>query len=381
MKAILLLGFASVAAAQASATDPRWQAWLGCWRPADVSSDSTPVLCIVPTTTSSAVDVVTLVSAKEVSRDRLDASGDRRPILGAGCEGWETVRWSTDNRRAFIRSELTCAGGMQRVSTGVVAIARTGELLDLRSLNAGGGTGLRVNRFRETSVPPTFPAEIVDALAGRELAVSTARVAAGAALTLPNVVEAARHLDASALEAFLIERGQSFQLNAKELVSLADAGVPGSVTDVMIALSNPRIFKLARGTGAPSIVGDSTSRSASARRRCADLGLAFDPWAFTPYWGYGMYDPAGCGSYRYGRYGYGGYGFDASPYGWYWNQPTYVIVTRTPEPKAQLIKGAGYTRTDGSSTASSTGSSSGSSSSGSKGHSDGAARTAKPRPN
>ena len=370
--------FAAVAAAQgAGAGDARWQAWLGCWRPSDAPGESSPVLCVVPTTTSSAVDLVTFVASKEVSRVQVDASGDRRTVRMDGCEGWETTQWSSDNRRAYSRSDVTCAGGLQRTSSGVLAISRSGDLLDIKSVSAGGGTGIRVNRFRDAGVQVNLPAHIVDALAGREMAVSAARVAAGAAVTLADVVEASRSLDASVLEAYLVERGQSFRLSARELISLADAGVPGSVTDVMIALSNPRVFALDRRTGEPSIVGDSTSRLANARRNCATMDWGFDPWAFTPYWGYGMNGPAGCGSYR--RYGYGSFGYDH--YGsWYWNRPTYVIMARAPEEKGRAVKGQGYTRSAGSTTTSSSSGSSGTSSSGSSGQSGGSGRTAKPRP-
>src|ERR1019366_9529513 len=66
----LAIAFAMPVAAQNAQTEGRWQAWLGCWTPAGtlirtIGKSATSVVCVVPTSTASAGDGVTL-SAGEV---------------------------------------------------------------------------------------------------------------------------------------------------------------------------------------------------------------------------------------------------------------------------------------------------------------------------
>src|SRR5207244_1725794 len=70
------------------------------------------------------------------------------------------------------------------------------------------------------------------------------RAAAAVSLATDDVGEAARRVDTSVLEAWLVERGESFTLDAKRLVTLADAGVPTPVIDLMVALSYPKVFAI-----------------------------------------------------------------------------------------------------------------------------------------
>lgn len=385
---------ARTASAQDTDVDPRWQAWLGCWQPTDPATSSQgALLCIVPASPRSAVDLVSLVDAKEVGRQRFDATGRRRAVLRDGCEGWESSQWSADDRRVYLRSELTCPGALERVSTGVMAMSPEGEWLDVQGVSAGGGTGIRVVRYRDAGVPTNLPAEIHDALADRATAIGAARVAAGSGIGTAEIVEAAQRLDAMVLQALLVERGQQFQLNAKQLMSLTRGGVPGSVTDVMVALSYPRTFTLNRMTPQRAVTGDSMNAASAYGSRgmmpgylgnaaCSRLspGYAwgYDPWSLYPSQsGYGMYGMGRCG-YGYSPYGYG--------FG-YWRRTPYVIVGRGnggPAVRGQAVNGRGYTRRgSGSAVRGTVGTSvrrSGGGSGGSTGHSGRSGRTAKPRP-
>jgi hypothetical protein len=434
--AIGLLALVSTAASAQGTVDNRWQAWTGCWQAVPAPNETTsafyddalslstlrlipnasaasraaptatPLVCVVPASGQSAIQVITVDSGKVIARDTIDASGQQVSVSRDGCIGWRRAAWSADNRRVYLRSELDCTGGLHRSSSSVVAMAPTSEWLDVQGLRVSGNTAVRTRRYRNAGLPTTLPADVAtavtSAIGGRQLAISTARASAGGQVLPSDVIDASRQLDSSVVQAWLIERGQRFDVDAKALVKLADAGVPGSVTDAMIAVSYPKYFELQRAPVSGMYGEGPLTRGDSARiaseylfNRCS---LGYDPFWYSPC-GYG-YGYGGLYSYnRYGyRYGYGysSYGFGGGYYGGY-NYYVPVIVERgASEPHGQVVKGQGYTRgrssssgssssdgggsrSSGSSGSSGGSSSSGSSSSGSSGSSS-SGRTAHPRP-
>lgn len=408
-----LLVVAPRASAQLTAANARWQAWVGCWQQDDPTQSplapGAPLVCVVPTATASAVDVVTVDSGKVVSRYTVDASGREHPVNRDGCTGWERARWSNDSLRVFLSSELTC-GAMKRTSTGVMSISPSGEWVSVDAVKAGANEAVRATHYRDVEAPAQLPTDIaLAATLGRRLDRRTAAIAAGARLTGTVIVEATHALDTAAVQAWLVERHETYNLSAAMLVALADAGVPGSVTDVMVAATYPEEFHFSRGP-APSMMGLSPTDSA---RIAADYLLGrgrCDPLSYYSPYGWGV-NPCNSyyGGYQFGaypgyRYGYG-YGYGYSPFGYgygYGYQPGYysgiytgpvVIVSNNADTHGRAVKGQGYTRSSGSSSSggggssagsssSSSGSSgsSGSSSSGSASSSGSSGRTAHPRP-
>jgi hypothetical protein len=170
----------------------------------------------------------------------------------------------------------------------------------------------------------------------------------GAAIGTSAVVEASRAADSTVVAAWLLEREQRFTLDARTLVQLADAGVPGAVTDALVAVSNPRVFHVARASAS---VDSLPLERVGGRRRVSAMAVPYDPWTW------GLY---GLDSYRYGYpygygYGYGysgyGYGYGNGYYGGY--APPIIIVNGRDQGAAatgQMVKGRGYTQTGGSST-------------------------------
>jgi hypothetical protein len=355
-----LLPLASVAA-QAGNPDPRWQAWLGCWQPAPAASVPAvggpapglgEVVCVTSAAGTSAVDVVTVADGKIVARERVEATGQRRESEKEGCAGWERAEWSPDAERVYLRSEYRCAGGVQRTSSGLLAMSPAGEWLDVQSVTAGANSGVRVTRYREAPAGVTLPAELTAAVQGRTLAVSTARAAAAAPIATSDVVEAVRHVDAPVVEAWLAERGQGFAVDGKGLVALADAGVPGRVIDMMVALSYPKTFAVnpssREGELRPTVDSGPVARDYATDGRRGPV-VFVDPYGFSSY----GYSPFGWNAYSpYGGYPYGypyGYG---SAYGWYPGGGP-VIVIRDPNGgspalarRGRAVKGRGYTRGD-----------------------------------
>lgn len=398
--------------------DARWQPWIGCWAPTSAhrpgmlaerpAGANTEFVCVTPATGASAasagVDVATVVGGRIVARERLDATGQSRAHSQDGCNGVESAKWSADGHRVFTRSQYTCPGNLERTSTGVLAMSPDGEDGEWVSVQGVGGRGIRDVRtlhYRDAGIPASVPSEIADMLRGRSLAVRTARAAAAAPLTNDNVIEASRALDSSVVEAWVIDRGQKFALSARQLVQLADAGVPSNVTDAMVAVSYPRAFAINDGSSAGEL-GAGTAASAAG-----DLGLPgrripvdMEPLAFP----YDYYSPYGYAPYGYSPYGYAPYGY--APYGGYYSSSLYggyppaygwyrngvpVIVLKGGQqhatPSGRVVKGRGYTQSDPGSTgvtASPRPSASPPSSSGTNGTSSGTSspppRTAKPRP-
>ena len=353
--------------AQSAGYDTRWQAWLGCWQPAEARlTGRSPYVCVIPASGSSSVSVVTITDGKEISRQHIEATGQQRAITEDGCSGWESARWSADSRRIYTQSELTCPGAPRRTSSGILAISGRGEWLDVQVVRAGDGSGLSVARYRDGGSPTEIPAEISAALAGKQRAISAARLAAGAPIGTADVVDATRNTEPDAVNGWLVERGQAMALDATQLAALAEAGVPGKVTDVMLALSYPDVLALDRGTGDDSARGNGGYRMPG---RASEI-----------YFGRYGYSP-----YGYSPYGYLGNGL-VSGFGAYGSRYPYIIVTRggAETSRGSAEKGRGYTRRDNSSGGGSTTStrprgSSGTSGTGSRPESGSGGRTAKPR--
>jgi hypothetical protein len=411
-RCVAALGLVAIAATSVSAQEarvgPRWLGWVGCWTASvpGASAFASPAengtfVCITPAVQASdAIEVTTVAEGKIVSTQRIDASGTERPLEAKGCSGVQRATWSSDERRIYLRSASTC-DGLKSTSSGILSMTSTGEWLDVRGVSSYGSENVRVARYRDAGIPASVPAEVANALRERSAGVEVARMRAGARIGASAVIEASRAADSTVVAAWLLEREQRFELDAKTLVQLADAGVPGAVIDAMVAVSNPAVFHVARASAPVDSLP--LERVTSGRRVTATM-MPYDPWTWGTY---------GLSSYRYGYpygygygYGYGGYGYGYNNgyYGGY--APPIIIINGRDQgggAAGQMVKGRGYTQPGGSSTgttarerpsqtsepsyrpsSSSGSSSSGSSSSGSSsgGSSSGSSegRTAKPRP-
>jgi hypothetical protein len=349
----LVTALSAVALPSAQAQSARLQAWVGCWSAEQtiVPTVSTigPIVCITPTADANVVDVATLQEGKIISREMLDANGRERPVEAKGCIGTQRANWSADGRRVYLKSAGSCEG-VARSTSGILAFTPSGEWLDIKGVTAGEGGTVRVARYHDIGVPRTVPAEIANALVGHDLSTQSARIAAGAPLRTSDVVEASRAIDSTVVEAWLLERGQRFELSARDLVKLADDGVPARVTDALVAVSNPQAFALARTDESMLRRGDVTDLDGPRRVR-----VYADPYGMPYGWGYSPYGYGYGSAYRYG-YGYGNsYGGSYGYPGFY--NPPIVIVNGQNAAHGKMVKGEGYKR--GTSSASAPSSSSG----------------------
>ena len=208
-----------------------------------------------------------------------------------------------------------------------------------------------------------------------------------------------------------------------------DAGLPSRTMDLMIALSNPKVFAIDKARPNDLTVRATNaygSRPGNGTAAWGDVGMSryscyseFDRMLGFGYYPMTFSDPSCYANgqyYRNARYGYNGYGYNAYGYndGYYWGQTPVIIVNRgtggtdgtyaPASPQGRAVNGQGYTRdrtsagasasssggysapsgssSSSGSSGSSSGSSGGSSSSGSSGSASGTStgRTAVPRP-
>lgn len=319
-----------VTPATASAQDDRWSPWLGCWE--RVSDDviegaagltgrspfadeqpparvEAPRTCV--TRTDGGVTITTTVAGQDPITQTVVADGAPRPIVDGECRGTERTEWSSNGRRLYARADATC-GTEQRAISGLGFITSRGEWLDIRSFRIDGQDATRVSRYRRAEGVP----------------------APGTSLSLSEIKEASGKVAAAVLEAALAESGTSVRADSRVLVELADASVPPSVIDVIVALSYPDKFRVAT----PSQQRDAY---ASARRGGA---TGFDPlYAYDPFYPAYYYSPFAFGYIGYyDRYLFAPYFYPG--YSYYPGGGGGGGADDIPRGRGRAIEGVGYTR-------------------------------------
>lgn len=245
--AFAVLLFPAVSVAQQPA-DPKWNAWLGCWelvlenardaatRPNPArrtlpqpAGATRPQVCVEPS--GNGVILTTRVANQDAIQQTVIADGVDHAFSDADCQGTQRAEWSRDGRKLYSRADLTCSSdtGNRRVS-GFSILGANGTWTDIQALDVSGQQNVRVRNYRRVSEAARI---------GRGLTQATP-------LTLEDVKEAGSRLSPRALEAALVETSSSFDLSGKDLLSLEEASVPASVTDLMVALSYPDRFVVER---------------------------------------------------------------------------------------------------------------------------------------
>ena len=342
---------------QAQEYDARWLPWLGCWEPATgPESNDGPMVCMQPVADGVGVEMLTVTDGGITSREAIRADGRERRTSREGCDGWQRTSFSDDGQRVYLQAEFICEGGVERSSAGLMSMARPYEWLDVRTVDVAGESVPWVLRYQLAAVEAVEAAGLGDIAADRIMAQESARIAAASALTIDDVIDASNHINAKAVEAWIVERDDVFTLDASRLTRMADAGVAASVIDMIVAVSYPEHFVVNRGAEGSAEVSESQRSEADHYRpgtrgrygygRYYDSSY-YDPFFlspfYSPYAGFGYYSP-----YRYGfgyGLGYGGYGFGFGTYGTY--RPTIVVAgRRQPESleSSRAVRGRGYTR-------------------------------------
>jgi hypothetical protein len=210
-----------------------------------------------------------------------------------------------------MHSELTCENESARTVSGVSMMVPGSTWADIQMIASGYRKELVIRRYRRAD-REAEEAGLADAL--EEPWTSPA-----SPLTLEDIIEASRDVDADVLEAMLVESDTRLHVDSESLVQLADANVPVSIIDLMVALAYPTHFEvksrqaLGGGGGGGLMAGG--------------YGGVFDPYS---YWYPFYYAPLGYYSYAYWSRPYGGY-YDLTP-------------EKPADSGGKVVKGQGYTR-------------------------------------
>ncbi len=131
--------------------------------------------------------------------------------------------------------------------SGVGLMTSATTWLDIQLVSSGGRGEVTVRRYRRASEWTTvdagatpLPADVLDR------ALTAARLASTAELSVNDVIEAGAAVDPAVGEAMLVETRASFALDRRALIRLDDSGVPAEVIDLMVALSFPDEFVVER---------------------------------------------------------------------------------------------------------------------------------------
>ena len=355
-----LIMAAPMAAAQQ--VDSRWAPWLGCWRAVDEMATA-PVLCVVPLAGESAVEMLTIVDGRVVSRESIFADGQEHAVSRDECEGWERAEFSGDSHRIYIGSELNCGAGAHRSSTGVMSMVSPFEWLDVRTIDVDGQSVPWALRYRLASQADFQAAGQGELFSAQGSQARMARRVASVPIAVDDVIEANGKVSAETLQLWVVEGGEPFALDASRLIEMSDAGVPPGVIDVVVAVSYPEKFVVNEGRTAGRRLAE-----AARGRPGLGYGRSLNPFGdpfYDPYSRYGYYSRYGSGfryglgsyggyGYPYGGYGYGGYGFGGYNYGFGGYGAPIIVVGRrgssadSGPTQGRVVRGGGYTSARGS---------------------------------
>lgn len=328
----LLVSAVPLSAQQESAEqDGRWLPFVGCWE-AVGAEDEIGLLCFSPA--EGGVELINYVEGEVASSELLVADGARRPVVAEGCEGWESVVFSEDGRRAFTNTEFQCENDEIRVGTGVMAILSTTRWADVRALEMEGESVAWVQEYELAGSDVLAEYDIENPAAGLGMPVRTARMAASASIDLNDIIEASSVMDDKAVETWVVLQGDDLNADAGDLMVLADAGVSETVIDAVVAVSNPETFMVEVGE---EIVEYDTPPYPVHYRGYMSMAHYWGPrWGLSYRYGYAPYDPWFGPTWAYGGYRYGYWGY----------RPGYIVV-RPRGARGAVVPGRGYRQGSG----------------------------------
>jgi hypothetical protein len=329
-------------------SDSRWNPYLGCWRIVQETAGAQQVplasgtlVCVRPSGRYG-VAITTTVDGKTVLEQTVVADGSAQPVSQGDCQGTQVSDWSRDGERLFTRVELECTGRPKRTVSGITLIAK-GYWIDAQATVVDGDHDVRLRRFQRSGDQYTGGAASM-----------------GSPLTVEDVIEASKKVNAPALEAALDEAGGRFTLNSRVLRQLADADVSPHVIDLMVAQAYPDRFHVDRDIFPPAYTSARSSVSTGGNTTVI-MGSSYpyplydpfyssyyyySPFAYPYYWGPGYRFRYGYPYYRnyydYNYYGFSGGGYITAPGG-----GNAVAAPGSPDSRGTgqtVVTPRGYTR-------------------------------------
>ena len=286
--ATLLATAVSTTGAQSAIYGAGLQAWTGCWSAAQslASPGGGALICISPTANVNVANVTSL-DGSVVAHEIIDATGHPLPLDAEGCTGTRHAVWSRDGRRLFLRTTGAC-NGIPLAISGIFSISEAGEWLDVEGISRGGGTSVRVARYRDVGVPPGLSPDVALSIQANALARRSTRAAFSAPIHIDDVIDAARFVQADVVAAWILERAQQVTLTESDLASLDQRELPPQVANALFAVADSAAT-LARAPDDPSAY-DEGSAGDGSNAESTDAGYDLPPW----YWGasYAVSDPS-----------------------------------------------------------------------------------------
>ena len=281
--------------------DARWLPFIGCWE-AVGAEEEIGLLCFE--SIAEEVEVTNYVGGEITSVEILAADGEPREVSAEECEGWESLVFSEDGRRAFTVTDFFCGDSEVRAGTGLMTFLSATSWADIRALNVEGESVAWVQEYQLASPGTLREYEIEDPVGGRGFMVRSARMAASALITIEDVLEASAVMDDKAVETWVVLQGDDLRVDAQDLMVLADAGVSEDLIDAVVVVSNPQEFMVEVGYDLDSYEIDPYPVHYRGYMSAAHYwGPAWGAgryYGYSPYYGgYGYYD----GFYRYGYWG------------------------------------------------------------------------------
>jgi len=335
-------------AAAADLADARWLPWMGCWqlweeqveRAAAEDGAEFPertTVCITPAEDGSGARLTARSDSEVLVERTLVADGVRHALAEGDCNGWERRDWSDDGRRLFTRGEVRCGNDEPRRMSGISLLSNRSTWVDIQSVSVGDRGHIEIRRYN-----PARDAEASDdvQLPATRGAIRDARQSIAGPLNVASVRETAAKADSPVVEALLTETQPRLNLDSATLIDLDDAGVDGSVIDVLVALAFPDRFVVERRSSSRGGGGGLGWGGGGFGGLGSGIGYADNYWAPFGYSYLGMYGyNAWRNAYWYNPYYYNGWGGNG------WGGPGALIGgTDDGETGARAVDGVGYTR-------------------------------------
>jgi hypothetical protein len=263
---ILALNLTAASLAGAAETNQQnsWSPWFGCWQAEGAPAGE--VMCIAPTQTG--VRISTLVNGAVKDESDISADGLARRISQQGCTGNERARWSSDRRRVFLDSDVACNASERRVVKGMFAFVAPDEWISVQTAAQGDSVATRIVRFVAADVRQ---------VGGAAASFTSGSTVTDAMLAVEegDVAEAVEHLGAPAVQEWMRQAGEPFQLGYQER-----GRSNGSALEQVGGFSNPEpVREVVRVVERPVYVHH------------YDYGYGYGgyhPWHYSP-WGYRYY--------------------------------------------------------------------------------------------
>ncbi len=227
--------------------DARWRPFMGCWA-SFIATSRGPDVCVIPTRDSNTVELIALVGDSIISRAPVSAAAARQTSAANECAGFESARWSIDDRRAYTFASYKCRVTGRRQWSSLYSMTSPTTFSRIESLTNDAGTSLRTINFVALDTTPQLPTDIQRRLTDTNArSMRVARAVASTELSTADVADAAASFHPRLVAEWLYDRGESFTLSRQDRRGLREVGLPREVIDAMQSLSSPERAALERG--------------------------------------------------------------------------------------------------------------------------------------